>query len=64
MSAANMLVSAGVDESRVARVSGLADRDPYVPKDTKDPRNRRISIVLLRQSIPPADAAEKTPAEK
>lgn len=49
------LVKAGVDEKRVARVSGLSDRDPYAP-DPKDPRNRRISIVLLRQSIPPADA--------
>jgi chemotaxis protein MotB len=49
------LVSAGVNEARVARVSGLADRDPYLPKDPEDPRNRRISIVLLRQAIPPAD---------
>lgn len=53
------LVSAGVDEKRVARVSGLADRDPFVPNDPKDPRNRRISIVLLRQAIPPADAGAK-----
>ncbi len=49
------LVQAGVDEKRVARVSGLADRDPFVPNDPKDARNRRISIVLLRQAIPPAD---------
>jgi chemotaxis protein MotB len=48
------LVSAGVDEKRIARVSGLADRDPFVPNDPKDPRNRRISIVLLRQAIPPS----------
>jgi chemotaxis protein MotB len=51
------LVGAGVDERRVSRVSGLADREPFVPKDPKDPRNRRISIVLLRQAIPPADIA-------
>ena len=57
------LVSAGVDEKRVARVSGLADRDPFVPNDTKDPRNRRISIVLLRQAIPPAETAPAAPAE-
>ena len=44
------LVKAGVDESRIARVSGLADRDPFVPNDPKDSRNRRISIVLLRQT--------------
>ncbi|MDP9127160.1 MAG: OmpA family protein [Pseudomonadota bacterium] len=52
-----LLVKAGVDERRVARVSGLADRDPFVPTDPKDPRNRRISIVLLRRSIPPAETS-------
>jgi chemotaxis protein MotB len=50
-----LLVKAGVDEKRVARVSGLADREPYTPDDPKDPRNRRISIVLLRQALPPAE---------
>jgi chemotaxis protein MotB len=52
-----LLVKAGVDETHIARVSGLADRDPYVP-DPKDPRNRRISIVLLRQSLAPAPAKQ------
>lgn len=47
------LVGAGVAESRIARVVGLSDRDPLVPADTKDPKNRRISIVLLRQALPP-----------
>jgi len=49
------LLVAGVSESRIARVVGLADRDPYVPDNPKDSRNRRISIVLLRQqaSTPP-----------
>lgn len=56
------LVQAGVDEKRVQRVSGLADRDPFVPNDAKDPRNRRISIVLLRQSIPPADVGTQNSA--
>lgn len=49
------LVQAGVDDKRIARVVGLADREPFVPNDPKDPRNRRISIVLLRQAIPPVD---------
>lgn len=48
------LVQAGVAEDRVARVSGLAGKDPLVPNDPKDPRNRRISIILLRKAIPPA----------
>jgi len=56
------LVQAGVADQRVQRVSGLADRDPFVPNNPKDARNRRISIVLLRQSIPPADAGAAAPA--
>jgi chemotaxis protein MotB len=52
-----LLVKAGVDEKRIQRVVGLADRDPFIPNDAKDPRNRRISIVLLRQAIPPAESA-------
>ena len=51
------LVKAGVTDDRINRVSGLADREPFVPNDTKDPRNRRISIVLMRQSTPVATAA-------
>ncbi len=49
------LVTAGVGENRIQRVVGLADREAFVPNDPKDPRNRRISIVLLRQAIPPAE---------
>jgi len=54
------LVQAGVDEQHIARVAGLADRDPYTA-DNRDPRNRRISIVLLRQSLPPAPQPLATP---
>jgi chemotaxis protein MotB len=48
------LVNAGVAEGRVARVSGLAGRDPLIANDPKNPSNRRISIILLRKAIPPA----------
>jgi chemotaxis protein MotB len=47
------LVQAGVDEKRIVRVSGHADREPFA-KDPLDPRNRRIGIVLLRNSLAPA----------
>ncbi len=45
----------GVPVDRIARVTGLADQDPLDPKDTAAPRNRRISIVLLREAkeLPP-----------
>ncbi len=45
------LEAGGVPDGRIARVVGLADRDPFVAKNPTDPRNRRISIVLLRQGI-------------
>ncbi len=55
----------GVPDNRIARVVGLADRDPYIIADPKDSRNRRISIVLLRQSLsstkPPETPAPPAP---
>jgi chemotaxis protein MotB len=40
----------GVAAERIARVVGLADRDPLVPENPASPRNRRISIVLVREA--------------
>ena len=36
----------GIDKTRFQRIEGVADREPYVPTDRFDPRNRRISITL------------------
>jgi chemotaxis protein MotB len=36
----------GVVSDRFSRIEGVADREPYVPADRFDPRNRRISITL------------------
>ena len=50
-------ISDGLPAERIERVVGLADRDPLVPNDPTSPRNRRISIVLLRaakDAPPPA----------
>ena len=41
-----MLNEAGVPVERFARIEGVADREPYVPADRYDPRNRRMSIIL------------------
>ncbi|MFT3974508.1 MAG: flagellar motor protein MotB [Amaricoccus sp.] len=41
------LVAAGVDDARLARVTGKADRSPAT-EDPHDSRNRRIEITLLR----------------
>ena len=42
----------GVASDRFARIEGVADREPYVPSDRFDPRNRRISITLGWRSAP------------
>ncbi|MDO6416543.1 flagellar motor protein MotB [Sphingomonas sp. BIUV-7] len=40
------LALAGVPQSRFYRIEGVADREPYIPADRYDPRNRRMSITL------------------
>jgi chemotaxis protein MotB len=51
-----VLLEGGISEDRLERVSGAADRDPLIREAPSSPRNRRISIVLLRQSPLPAGA--------
>ena len=41
-----MLQLNGVSASQFFRIEGVAEREPYVPADPYDPRNRRISITL------------------
>ena len=38
----------GIAEARFARIEGVAAREPLVQNDPADPRNRRISILLMR----------------
>ncbi|MEL7445619.1 MAG: flagellar motor protein MotB [Pseudomonadota bacterium] len=48
------LMLEGLPESRVARIEGVADREPVIADDPADPRNRRISVLLLNDSaLPP-----------
>ena len=42
------MIAAGLDPGRVAEVVGRADAEPLVADHPTDPRNRRISVVLLR----------------
>jgi chemotaxis protein MotB len=46
-SARKELEENGVDSSRIARVVGYADTELLIPLDPRDPRNRRISIIIL-----------------
>ncbi len=43
------LVELGLPETRIVEVSGKAAMDPLVRDNPYDPRNRRISILLLRE---------------
>ncbi|MBF0130709.1 MAG: OmpA family protein, partial [Alphaproteobacteria bacterium] len=57
-----VLLSAGVNPDRVARVVGRADTDPLVKEQPADARNRRISIVMLRDVTgKPEDAPPPLP---
>ncbi len=49
--ARELLVAAGIDEGRLARVTGKADRSPVTARPA-DGRNRRIEITLLRRFEP------------
>ncbi|UDF02427.1 flagellar motor protein MotB [Asticcacaulis sp. AND118] len=45
-----VLQSAGVDQDRVAQVSGKAAKEPLYPDDPTLAGNRRIAIILLREA--------------
>ncbi|MGB7656684.1 MAG: flagellar motor protein MotB [Novosphingobium sp.] len=42
------LMSRGIAESRFRKIEGVSDREPLVRDKPGDPRNRRISILLMR----------------
>jgi chemotaxis protein MotB len=59
------LMRDGIAEPRFLRIEGVADREPILPDDPSDARNRRMSI-LLSMGDPPAapEAAPEKPGEK
>ncbi len=42
-----IIAANGVDEKRITRIEGVADKEPFNASDALDPRNRRISITLM-----------------
>jgi chemotaxis protein MotB len=42
------LLHAGIAEGRFHRIEGVADKEPLIRDNPQDPRNRRISIVLMK----------------
>ncbi|MCB9949012.1 MAG: OmpA family protein [Rhodospirillaceae bacterium] len=51
----------GLAPGRIALVLGKSDTDPLIADDPRNPRNRRISIVLLREAPQIDPAAGPTP---
>ena len=50
LSSRRALVEGGIPTARIANVVGKAETDPMVPEEPTSARNRRISIVLLREA--------------
>jgi chemotaxis protein MotB len=46
-----VMLSSGLDSVKIENVQGKADREPLVTTDPASARNRRISIILLKQSV-------------
>jgi chemotaxis protein MotB len=55
-----VMLDNGVALTRVENVQGKADREPLKPNDPEAAQNRRISVILLKQSLFPG--IKKTPA--
>ena len=62
--ARRLLLDSGIDASRVSQVQGRADTELLVPEDPTSPRNRRISIVLLRDNPGAPGAPERVELEE
>ena len=50
LAARRSLVASGVPEGKIQRILGASDQEPLDAINPKAPRNRRISIVVLRQN--------------
>ena len=59
-----MLLAWGLEKDRIAAVVGKADTDHIVPDNPWDPRNRRISITLLREPKPASGGAGEGPPKQ
>ncbi len=57
-----VLIESGLRPERFSSVAGLADQDPLDPTDPYTARNRRVSVILLRETGRPPQTAVK-PAE-
>lgn len=49
-----VLAQNGIGGERFLRIEGVADREPFVPDNRYDPRNRRMSVILAWSKAPSA----------
>jgi chemotaxis protein MotB len=56
------LADFGVRAAAFARIEGVADREPFIPTDPYDPRNRRMSITLAWSAAEGGDGKASPPA--
>jgi len=56
------LADAGVPADRFNRIEGVADREPFIPSDRYDPRNRRMSITLAFTGKDPGAGDQPDPS--
>ena len=55
------LLEGGLDDRQINKVVGLSDREPIDKGQLRSPRNRRVSIVLLRAEDVKADQFDRLP---
>jgi chemotaxis protein MotB len=59
----------GIRNDRFMRIEGVADREPFIPGDRYDPRNRRMSVILawsrnVDEKVNEADTGEDLTARR
>lgn len=57
-----VLLESGIESKKLSNVVGKADTEHLKPETPKDPQNRRISIILLRESLTKPVTGKKSAA--
>jgi len=55
------LLEGGLEDNQLRKVTGASDREPMDPTQARSPRNRRVSIVLLRADEVRAEQFDRLP---
>jgi hypothetical protein len=58
-----VMMDNGLDVNRIENVVGKADREHLLPDDPLSPRNRRISVILLREKLQSAEEIRQAAAD-